>query len=134
MNAEESGTVQRSAEPYLQIRDLSKVFPTRQGETRALDGVSLTIARGEFVAILGPSGCGKSTMMLMVAGLLRPSGGDVRVADRPVDKPITDVGIVFQNAVLLDWLTVFGNAMFVANLRHLPKAQVEPRARELLRA
>jgi NitT/TauT family transport system ATP-binding protein len=123
-----------SSEPYLEVRDLSKVFPSRQGEVRALDGVSLAVGRGEFVAVLGPSGCGKSTLMLVVAGLARPSGGEVRVAGRPVGKPITDVGIVFQNPVLLDWLTVLGNAMFVANLRHLPRAQYEPRARELLRA
>jgi NitT/TauT family transport system ATP-binding protein len=123
-----------SSEPYLEVRDLSKVFPSRQGEVRALDGVSLAVGRGEFVAVLGPSGCGKSTLMLLVAGLARPSGGEARVAGRPVGKPITDVGIVFQNPVLLDWLTVLGNAMFVANLRHLPRAQYEPRARELLRA
>ena len=120
-------------QPYLEIQNLSKSFPTRDGELRALDNVSLTLDRGEFVAVLGPSGCGKSTMLLIASGLLPASAGEVRVAGQPVRKPVTDIGIVFQNPVLLDWLTVLGNALFLVDLRHLPRAEYEPRARELLR-
>ena len=123
-----------AGEPYVQVSNLTKSFRGPQGEVRALDSVSLSIGHGEFVAVLGPSGCGKSTMMLMVAGLLPPSGGEVRVAGQPVSRPITDLGIVFQNSVLLDWLTVFGNTMFLVDLRRLPRKQYEPHARELLRA
>ena len=121
-------------EPYVQVQDLSKAYRSPQGEVRALDGVSLSVGEGEFVAVLGPSGCGKSTMMLMVAGLLPPSNGEIRVAGQVVRRPITNVGIVFQNSVLLDWLTVFGNTMFLVDLRRLPRKQYEPHARELLRA
>ena len=123
-----------ATEPYVQVSNLARTFRGPQGEVRALHGVSLSIGDGEFVAVLGPSGCGKSTMLLMVAGLLPPSGGEVRVAGRPVSRPITDVGIVFQNSVLLDWLTVLGNTLFLVDLRRLPRQQYEPRARELLRA
>ena len=120
--------------PYLQIDSLGKSYRSPQGEVRALEGVSLSVGDGEFVAVLGPSGCGKSTMMLMVAGLLPPTSGEIRVAGQAVRGPIPDVGIVFQNSVLLDWLTVLGNAMFLVDLRRLPRRQYEPHARELLRA
>jgi NitT/TauT family transport system ATP-binding protein len=120
--------------PYLQIDNLTKAYRSPQGEVRALEGVSLSVLDGEFVAVLGPSGCGKSTMMLMVAGLLPQTSGEIRVAGQVVRGPVTDVGIVFQNSVLLDWLTVLGNAMFLVDLRRLPRRQYEPHARELLRA
>lgn len=118
--------------PYIEIQNLTKAFPTRQGAVQALDNVSLTIGRGEFVAVLGPSGCGKSTMMLILAGLIPPSSGTVRVGGQLVQRPLTDVGIVFQNPVLLDWLTVLGNTLFLVDLRRLPRDQYEPRARDLL--
>jgi NitT/TauT family transport system ATP-binding protein len=119
-------------EPHIRLHDVVRSFRTKAGELRAVDGVSLDIERGEFVAVLGPSGCGKSTLMLMLAGLLPPTAGEIVVAGKPVRGPVTEAGIVFQNPVLLDWLTVFGNSMFLANLRRLPKREHESRARELL--
>src|SRR5436305_11989415 len=82
---------------YLDVRNLSKIYATRDGPVRALDRVSLTARRGEFVSILGPSGCGKSTLLMIAAGLLSASDGSVIVDGGPVTRPRTDLGIVFQS-------------------------------------
>jgi len=98
---------------------------------QALGAVSVDIAAGEFVSVVGPSGCGKSTLMLMVAGLLSRSRGDITIGGRSVVKPITDVGIAFQDHLLLDFRTAFDNVMLHADIRALPRSEVEARAREL---
>ena len=100
----------------------------------ALEDVTLSVAEGEFVSILGPSGCGKSTLLLIVAGLLPASAGEVRVADRPVTRAQTDVGIVFQNPVLLDWRTVIRNVLLQVESRRLDVAACRPKALALLRS
>ncbi|HSE95080.1 MAG TPA: ATP-binding cassette domain-containing protein, partial [Methylomirabilota bacterium] len=83
----------------IEIRGVSKHYATAGGPVQALDTVSLDIAPGEFVSILGPSGCGKSTLLLLVAGLLPPSGGEVRIGGEVVTRPRTEVGIVIQSPV-----------------------------------
>ncbi|HUZ74263.1 MAG TPA: ABC transporter ATP-binding protein [Stellaceae bacterium] len=119
-------------QPYLGIQALSKVYPTRDGPVRALDQVSLSERRSEFLSILGPSGCGKSTLLMIAAGLLPASSGTVTVDGRTVDRPRTDIGIVFQSPVLLEWRTALGNIMLQAEARRLERAAAEARARALL--
>jgi NitT/TauT family transport system ATP-binding protein len=118
----------------IEIRDVSKRYATAGGEVPALDAVSLEVGEGEFVSLLGPSGCGKSTLLLLVAGLLPPSTGTIRVAGRPVTRAQTDVGIVFQSPVLLDWRTVLRNVLLQVESRKLDLATHRPRAVELLRS
>src|SRR5438552_15810520 len=72
----------------------------------ALADISLDIAPGEFVTIVGPSGCGKTTLLRIMAGLLRPTSGTLRLLGRPVTGPSRNVGVVFQDAVLLRWRPV----------------------------
>lgn len=124
----------RAAADDLRIEDLSKVYATRDGPVRALDQVSLTAKRGEFLTILGPSGCGKSTLLMIAAGLIPGSSGAVLVEGQPVTRPRTDIGIVFQSAVLLEWRTALGNVMLQAEAKKLDRAAAERRARELLAA
>ena len=93
--------------------------------------ISVDIEAGEFVSVVGPSGCGKSTLMLMVAGLLSRSAGDIVIGGRSVVKPITDVGIAFQDHLLLEFRTAFDNVMLHADIRRLPRKQLEARAQEL---
>jgi NitT/TauT family transport system ATP-binding protein len=119
-------------EAYLSVDRLSKVYATRDGEVRALDDVSLTQRRGEFLSHVGPSGCGKSTLLMIAAGLLAPSSGTVRVHGGKVERPRTDIGIVFQNPVLLEWRTALGNIMLQAEARKMDRRKAEARARELL--
>jgi NitT/TauT family transport system ATP-binding protein len=91
------------------LHGVSRDFEGAQHAVHALSNVSFEVAAREFVAVVGSSGCGKSTLLRIVAGLLDPSEGDVRVRGRPVQGPDEEVGIVFQNPVLLPWRTVWRN-------------------------
>jgi ABC-type dipeptide/oligopeptide/nickel transport system ATPase subunit len=110
----------------IHIQGVSKVFG--EGTARAfqaLEEVNVDIAPGEFVSVVGPSGCGKSTLMLMVAGLLERSSGQIKVGQSMVNKPLTDVGIAFQDHLLLDFRTALDNVTLHADIRGLPKAEIE---------
>lgn len=120
--------------PYFEVSGLSKIYATDDGPIRALNNVSLKQKKGEFVSIVGPSGCGKSTMMMMAAGLLEASGGDVLIEGKPIEGPRSDVGIVFQNDVLLEWRDTLSNVMLQAEGRKLDRAEYEKRARALLKS
>src|ERR1700733_2069163 len=117
---------------YLRVEHLSKIYPTRDSEVRALNDVSFTQRRGEFLSHVGPSGCGKSTLLMIAAGLVRPSSGIVQTADRRIDGPRTDIGIVFQSPVLLEWRTALGNVMLQAEARKMDRDEAEAKARRLL--
>jgi NitT/TauT family transport system ATP-binding protein len=116
----------------ISIRRVTKVFgEDTDNPFRALKEVTVDIEAGEFVSVVGPSGCGKSTLMLMVAGLLARTQGDIAIAGRSVTRPITDVGIAFQDHLLLDFRTALSNVTLHADIRKLPKKQIEARAKEL---
>ncbi|PSM16819.1 ABC transporter ATP-binding protein [Nitratireductor sp. StC3] len=111
----------------VQMRDVGKHFDGKV----AVEEFSLDLSPGEFVSVIGPSGCGKSTTMLMAAGLLSPSRGEIFIDGAPQTGPITDVGIVFQDHLLLDFRTAFSNVMLQQQIRHLPKKEMESRAHAL---
>jgi NitT/TauT family transport system ATP-binding protein len=117
---------------FIDIRDVRKVYPGREGSVEALADVSLQVRRGEFVSLLGPSGCGKSTLLMIVGGLIAPTSGEVFVEASPVTEPQTDLGIVFQDPVLLDWRTSIDNVMIQIEARRLDRKIYLPRARQLL--
>jgi NitT/TauT family transport system ATP-binding protein len=119
---------------YLRLQEVSKVYATRDGSVRALAGISLRARPGEFLSVLGPSGCGKSTLLMIAAGLIRPSSGGVIVDGRPVDRARTDIGIVFQSPVLLEWRTALGNVMLQAEAKKLESRAARARACDLLRS
>ncbi len=116
------------------IRGLSKTFGEDGDKPfRALKPVDIDIPAGQFVSIVGASGCGKSTLMLMIAGLLERSSGDIIVGRERVDAPITDVGIAFQDHLLLEFRTAFDNVMLHADIRGLDRETIAGRAKELFR-
>ena len=119
---------------YLCLQGVSKVYATHDGPVRALEQVSVGARRGEFLSVLGPSGCGKSTLLMIAAGLLRPSNGAVSIDGAVVTRPRTDIGIVFQSPVLLEWRTALGNVMLQAEAKKLERTAAKRRARELLGA
>src|SRR5947209_1722941 len=130
-----SSTCDESPQPdYLCLEGVSKVYATQDGPVRALDRISVRARRGEFLSVLGPSGCGKSTLLMIAAGLIRPSSGAVIFDGRPVDRARTDIGIVFQSPVLLEWRTALGNVMLQAEAKKLESRAAQARARDLLRA
>ena len=114
------------------VRGVSQVFRRGPLVTHALDSVDLTVEAGSFLAIVGPSGCGKSTLLKIVAGLLARTTGSVLVNGRPVERPLTELGIVFQSPVLLDWRNVLGNVLVQVELRGLDRRRYLDTARALL--
>lgn len=117
---------------FLHIDHVSKTYATRDGEIFAVDDASMRVPKGGFVSLLGPSGCGKSTLLLMTAGLIPRNAGAIVINGTNVEKPYTDLGIVFQDANLLDWRNVLKNLMIQAEIRNLDRTESERRARELL--
>jgi len=103
----------------VRLTAVSKHFRARRGELVALDGVSIDIAGGEFVAIVGPSGCGKSTLLRLIAGLYAPTGGTVEIQESADGRPPT--AMVFQEHALFPWLTVRANVMFGPRNRGVSK-------------
>ena len=94
---------------YLQVQGVGQTFRTARGPFVALRDIDLTVAKGEFVALIGHSGCGKSTLLNLIAGLTRPTQGALICANREIAGPGPDRGVVFQNHSLLPWLTCFEN-------------------------
>ena len=121
-----------AARPYVELAGVGKTYRRDGRETHALERVDLAIRAGEFLAIVGPSGCGKSTLLRIVAGLHLPTAGEARVAGRIVDRPQTDLGIVFQSPVLLDWRTALANVLVQVELRGLDPRAYRERALKLL--
>jgi NitT/TauT family transport system ATP-binding protein len=93
----------------IEIRGVGKTYHAQSGQVRALDGVDIDIADGEFISVVGPSGCGKSTLLRMLAGLDACEEGSLAMQGRPIAGPSPEVGVVFQSANLLPWLTVRQN-------------------------
>ena len=122
------------SEPYIRLHNVGKRYQTRNGAIDACSDINLDIKESEFVAIVGPSGCGKTTILKMVAGLSSHTSGTITIGGKRVDKPQTDVGIVFQEAIMLDWRDVLANVMLQIDIRKMDRAKYEPVARDLLKA
>jgi NitT/TauT family transport system ATP-binding protein len=109
--------------PLVALRGVGMRFPNG---TEALAGVDLEVAPGEFLSLLGPSGCGKSTLLRLIAGLLRPSAGEVAFAGGM--RPPGGIGFVFQDATLMPWATALANARLPLRLRRVARAEADARA------
>jgi NitT/TauT family transport system ATP-binding protein len=123
----------RSARPVIEIRKVSKTYKTQDGEVPSLQPLEFDINEGEFLVVVGPSGCGKSTLLKLIAGLLPPSAGEIRVENRVVTSPHRDVGIVFQSALLLPWRRVLENVMMPVEVKGLPVEEYRKRALDLIK-
>jgi NitT/TauT family transport system ATP-binding protein len=116
----------------IEIREVTKNYRSRNGEVYALAPTSFDIAEGEFVSIVGPSGCGKSTLMMLVSGLVPATSGTIQIGGTAITKPYTDLGIVFQQDLLMEWRSTLNNVLIQAEFRGVPKKSLEPQARKLL--
>ena len=114
------------------IEKLHKTYLTSSGRTVALQDVNLAIGKDEFIALVGPSGCGKSTLLRAISALIKPSKGTILIDGAPLSRPSNQVGIVFQQAVLLPWRTVFDNVLLPAEILRLDLVKARARARDLL--
>ena len=119
----------------IEITGLAMDYPARgrRGSVPALQGLDQRVADGEFVSVVGPSGCGKSTLLHLVAGLLRPTAGCIRVDGQEIRRPGADRAVVFQQAALYPWLDVAGNIGLGLRLRGVRGAEYDRLVQEYVR-
>ena len=118
----------------IEATGIVKIYPTVSGEpVLALDQVNLSVQDGEFVCLVGPSGCGKSTLLRLLAGLDRADAGHFSLAGRPIDGPSSEVGVVFQQATLLPWFTIWQNVTLPVRVGGRTPQSHETAIRELMR-
>ncbi len=116
----------------VEVSEVTKVYASSDGDVLALDRVSFDVRAGEFLSIVGPSGCGKSTLVMLIAGLYPVTLGTVSVDGMAVDRPQTNLGIVFQNPVLLAWRRALENVLLQVEMRGLDPRAYRDRALQLL--
>ena len=95
----------------LNLNDISLTYHSKKSETLALNQLSFSINKQEFVAIVGPSGCGKSTILSLISGLLKPTSGSITLLNEQIEKPSSKVGYMFQRDNLFEWLSIEKNIL-----------------------
>ena len=118
--------------PLLEVKDLGVTFTDEKGSLQALTHINFSIDREQFVCVVGPSGSGKSTLIRVLAGLLKPTSGEVTLDDTPVLEPRLGVGIVFQKANLMPWRSVLRNITLPLEINRVDPGEASIRARELI--
>ncbi len=121
------------ADSILVVDNLVKRFETQDGVLTAVDGMSLTVAPGEFVSVIGPSGCGKSTLFNVIGGLLEADEGTVTVDGETIRGPHPSIGMIFQDESTFPWRTVIDNVAFPLEIAKVPKSERHDRARRFVR-
>jgi NitT/TauT family transport system ATP-binding protein len=122
------------ASPMIVLTGVSRIFRRADGQlVRAVTDITFEIPQGQFVCLVGPSGCGKSTLLQMIAGLLLPSNGSIRVADSFVTEPSPERGVVFQKDSVFPWMRVVDNVEYGLKCRGMAKGERRTIARDYLR-
>ncbi len=114
------------------LTNIDLKYSSGKSEVLALKNINLDITEGEFICVLGPSGCGKSTLLKIMAGFLKPSGGEAKMDNEPIIGPDWHRGVVFQSPVLYPWLNVEDNVAFGLKMRKLPKDDIVELTNEYL--
>lgn len=120
-------------EPYIRLKNVEKTYLTKDDAIVACQDVTIDINDNQFISIVGPSGCGKTTILKMIAGLVPYSGGSIEINGESVKGPQTNLGIIFQDAVLLDWRNVLSNVLLQIEVRGMDRDKYKPIAMDLLR-
>ena len=120
-------------EPFIHLAGVQKIYHTRGKDFLAVSEASFDVEAGELVSLVGPSGCGKTTLLKVLAGLLPYDAGEVRMGSstQPFDAT-RDIGMVFQQPLLLKWRRIIDNVLLPAEILGLPTAESRARARDLL--
>ena len=115
--------------PHIEVRDVSLTYDTPSGQVQGIAGASFAMEESEFLCIVGPSGCGKSTLLNIIAGFLKPTGGEITIGGKAVTGHGMDRGVVFQDfAQLFPWRTALGNVAFGLEMKGIGKAEREATA------
>ena len=128
-------TLEVSSPPKSKLRlsDVSRSFHTPRGTLMALENIDLGVREGEFLCVVGPSGCGKSTLLNLMAGLDRPTTGEIWMDGRRIEGPGTDRTVIFQELGLFPWLTVQENVEFGLRTQGVAKQERRARSQQYLR-
>ncbi len=118
--------------PKVELRNVNLRYFGLDGEIEALEDITLSVAPGEFVAVIGQSGCGKSTLLSLISGLLEPTDGIVLVDGKPVTGPSRTVGYMLQQDYLFEWRTILDNAVLGAEIQGADMRKARERATQLL--
>jgi ABC-type nitrate/sulfonate/bicarbonate transport system ATPase subunit len=134
MTISSDGGATSVAPPVISIDGLSHAYlDTRTGKAvHALDDIHLHISRGEFVTVVGPSGCGKTTLLNILAGFIKPSVSCAYVDGRPIEKPGSDRGVVFQELAIMPWRSVSKNIAHGLEIQKVKKSEIADRVADLV--
>lgn len=118
--------------PILELKNINYSYHTPEGETPALSDISFSLAPGGFTAVVGPSGCGKSTLLSLIAGLMIPESGDIRLNGKPLTENASNIGYMLQHDHLFEWRTVYRNILLGAEINRSLDAGTKEKADALL--
>ena len=116
----------------VELKNLTMNYHTLDGETQAINNLSLDIRRGEFVSIVGPSGCGKSTLLSLISGFIKPSTGEIFIDNEPVTGPSNNVGYMPQRDHLFEWRTILKNTTLGLEIQNKLNRETQKNAERLL--
>lgn len=118
--------------PTVELKNARQLYFSDDGEVEAIRDISLSVQEGEYVSIVGQSGCGKSTLLSIIAGLITPTSGEVRIKGSPVKGPSRQTGYMLQHDTLFEWRTILDNVMLGSEIQGIDREQASARANELL--
>ena len=120
-------------EQILELKNISKKYQAKQGEVLALKNINLKVKKGEFISIIGPSGCGKSTLLSIISGLEEKSTGEIYLEGKKVEKLSDQIGYMLQKDCLLEWKTIFSNAILGLEIKGKVSKESKEYIEELLK-
>jgi NitT/TauT family transport system ATP-binding protein len=117
-------------EPLVELKNVSMVYGSGVNAVKAVDELTLTLHKGEFIAVVGPSGCGKSSMMKLISGLMPIASGSLTLEGKPISGPISKVGMAFQASNLLPWRTATDNVLLPLEIVQPHRSQIRSKRDE----
>ena len=107
----------------INVSNISLTYYSLESETKAIENISFSADKGEFISIIGPSGCGKSTLLNIISGLLKPSEGEIIYNDKNIENRLDKMGYMFQKDYLFEWLSVRNNVLLGLKVKRLDSTE-----------
>lgn len=119
-------------ETILELKNITHSYHNTEGETPALDSLSFSVKKGEFISIVGPSGCGKTTLLSIISGLIKAEEGTILLCGKPLKNSRTNIGYMLQKDQLLEWRSIYHNVILGLEVQHMLSAKTKEKAHALL--